>query len=475
MKIYEPIDSKNLLKRLKHYFSWYFDMSDDLEDKQQIIQTIKEGVSFRGTNVYILIAAIFVASLGLNVNSAAVIIGAMLISPLMGPIMGMGLGIGILDYSLIKRSFRNLAIAAAVSIVTSAIYFLISPLSENRSELLARTSPSVYDVLIAFFGGCAGILAVSSKQKGNVLPGVAIATALMPPLCTAGYGLATLQLNYFLGAFYLFLINSIFIGTATALGTKFFHFPLTQHADTRQTKRVSRIVYAIIILTLIPSIYLTVQMFRENYFRADANRFIEQEFQFPNTHILDKKVEMHKGKKTITVTLIGQTLPLDSLKLAMYEKMQSFGLEGVDLVIEQGYSQDKLDINKLSAEMLNDLYQTSQQKITAQTATIDSLQQIIGNLTHPATLSTSISAELKVIFPEVEAISMGTNIFSKEDGSVKTDTVNIAIVTLRKPLSAAQHDKLKNYLQARSGLNDITVIDYKGELSFDNEAKDQKK
>lgn len=475
MKIYEPIDSKNLLKKLKHYFSWYFDMSDDLEDKQLIIENIKDGVSFRGTNVYILIAAIFVASLGLNVNSAAVIIGAMLISPLMGPIMGMGLGIGILDYSLIKRSFRNLAIAAAVSIATSAVYFLISPLSENRSELLARTSPTIYDVLIAFFGGCAGILAVSSKQKGNVLPGVAIATALMPPLCTAGYGLATLQLNYFLGAFYLFLINSIFIGTATALGTKFFHFPLTQHADTRQTKRVSRIVYAIIILTLIPSIYLTVQMFRENYFRADANRFIEQEFQFPNTHILDKKVEMHKGKKTITVTLIGQTLPLDSLKLAMYEKMQSFGLEGVDLVIEQGYSQDKLDINKLSAEMLNDLYQTSQQKITAQTATIDSLQQIIGNLTHPATLSTSISAELKVIFPEVEAISMGTNIFSKEDGSVKTDTVNIAIVTLRKPLSAAQHDKLKNYLQARSGLNDITVIDYKGELSFDNEAKDQKK
>lgn len=475
MKIYEPIDSKNLLKKLKHYFSWYFDMSDDLEDKQLIIENIKDGVSFRGTNVYILIAAIFVASLGLNVNSAAVIIGAMLISPLMGPIMGMGLGIGILDYSLIKRSFRNLAIAAAVSIATSAVYFLISPLSENRSELLARTSPTIYDVLIAFFGGCAGILAVSSKQKGNVLPGVAIATALMPPLCTAGYGLATLQLNYFLGAFYLFLINSIFIGTATALGTKFFHFPLTQHADTRQTKRVSRIVYAIIILTLIPSIYLTVQMFRENYFRADANRFIEQEFQFPNTHILDKKVEMHKGKKTITVTLIGQTLPLDSLKLAMYEKMQSFGLEGVDLVIEQGYSQDKLDINKLSAEMLNDLYQTSQQKITAQTATIDSLQQIIGNLTHPATLSTSISAELKVIFPEVEAISMGTNIFSKEDGSVKTDTVNIAIVTLRKPLSAAQHDKLKNYLQARSGLNDINVIDYKGKLSFDNEAKDQKK
>lgn len=475
MKIYEPIDSKNLLKKLKHYFSWYFDMSDDLEDKQLIIENIKDGVSFRGTNVYILIAAIFVASLGLNVNSAAVIIGAMLISPLMGPIMGMGLGIGILDYSLIKRSFRNLAIAAAVSIATSAVYFLISPLSENRSELLARTSPTIYDVLIAFFGGCAGILAVSSKQKGNVLPGVAIATALMPPLCTAGYGLATLQLNYFLGAFYLFLINSIFIGTATALGTKFFHFPLTQHADTRQTKRVSRIVYAIIILTLIPSIYLTVQMFRENYFRADANRFIEQEFQFPNTHILDKKVEMHKGKKTITVTLIGQTLPLDSLKLAMYEKMQSFGLEGVDLVIEQGYSQDKLDINKLSAEMLNDLYQTNQQKITAQTATIDSLQQIIGNLTRPATLSTSISAELKVIFPEVEAISMGTNIFSKEDGSVKTDTVNIAIVTLRKPLSTAQHDKLKNYLQARSGLNDITVIDYKGKLSFDNEAKDQKK
>ena len=182
---------KNIFQTFKNYLKWFFDISDGLEEKESVINNIKEGVSFRGTNILILILAMFIASLGLNVNSTAVIIGAMLISPLMGPIIGMGLGLGIHDMPLIKRSFRNLAMAALFSIIASTLYFLITPLSEERSELLARTSPTIYDVLIAFFGGCAGILALSSKQKGNVLPGVAIATALMPPLCTAGYGLAT--------------------------------------------------------------------------------------------------------------------------------------------------------------------------------------------------------------------------------------------------------------------------------------------
>ena len=209
---------KNIFQTFKNYLKWFFDISDGLEEKESVINNIKEGVSFRGTNILILILAMFIASLGLNVNSTAVIIGAMLISPLMGPIIGMGLGLGIHDMPLIKRSFRNLAMAALFSIIASTLYFLITPLSEERSELLARTSPTIYDVLIAFFGGCAGILALSSKQKGNVLPGVAIATALMPPLCTAGYGLATLQFNYFLGAFYLFLINSIFIGLCMGSG-----------------------------------------------------------------------------------------------------------------------------------------------------------------------------------------------------------------------------------------------------------------
>lgn len=196
-----------ILDIAKDKLKGYFDLSPYMESEESARKTILDGVSFRGPNIVILILAIFIASLGLNTNSPAVIIGAMLISPLMGPIIGVGLGAGTYDFALIKRSARNLAVAALFSVIASTLFFLISPVSEGRSELLARTSPTIYDVLIGFFGGGAGIVAAACRQKGNVIPGVAIATALMPPLCTAGYGLATWQLQYFTGAFYLFLIN----------------------------------------------------------------------------------------------------------------------------------------------------------------------------------------------------------------------------------------------------------------------------
>ena len=203
------------LTQIKRILTIHFDLRQEKEDEQETIDSLKKGVEFRGTNLWVLIFAIFLASLGLNTNSTAVIIGAMLISPLMGPIMGFGLGLGIADFDLVKRSLRNYLTATLFSVVTATIYFLISPISEAQSELLARTSPTIYDVLIAFFGGLAGIVAGSTKSKGNVIPGVAIATALMPPLCTAGFGLATGNLSYFLGAFYLYFINTVFISLST--------------------------------------------------------------------------------------------------------------------------------------------------------------------------------------------------------------------------------------------------------------------
>ena len=218
------------MKDIKKAFTDYFSLNGYLVPQQEAEQVIREGVSFRGTNLLILVFAILIASLGLNTNSTAVIIGAMLISPLMGPIIGLGLGVGIEDFDLLKRSVRNLTVAAAFSVLASTLYFLISPVSEGHSELLARTSPTIYDVLIGFFGGAAGIFAIGSKSKGNVIPGVAIATALMPPLCTVGYGLATFQMSYFFGALYLFLINSIYIGLATFLGVKLMHFSRMQSA-----------------------------------------------------------------------------------------------------------------------------------------------------------------------------------------------------------------------------------------------------
>lgn len=217
-----------------------FKLLTEKEDYKTVVTNIENGVVFRGTNLWVLIFAIFVASLGLNVNSTAVIIGAMLISPLMGPIMGIGLGMGINDISLLRKAIYNFLVATSVALATSTVFFLLSPLSDAHSEILARTAPNIYDVLIAFFGGLAGILATSSRHKGNVIPGVAIATALMPPLCTAGYGLATLQLSFFFGAFYLFIINTVFIALATFIIVRLLHFPLKDLHSEQSEKELSK-------------------------------------------------------------------------------------------------------------------------------------------------------------------------------------------------------------------------------------------
>ncbi|HYJ64779.1 MAG TPA: TIGR00341 family protein, partial [Parafilimonas sp.] len=254
-----------------------FSLNYEKEKYETVIENINNGVVFKGTNLWILIFAILVASLGLNVNSTAVIIGAMLISPLMGPIMGIGLSIGINDLSLLRKALNNYFFASGTGLITSFIYFFVTPLNEAHSEILARISPNIYDVLIAFFGGFAGIIATSSKQKGNVIPGVAIATALMPPLCTAGYGLATLKLNFLLGALYLFIINTVFIALATLITVRLLRFPGKHLATERAEKRAHRIIIAIAIITVLPSIYFAYDIIQQNKFMQQANRFIDLE------------------------------------------------------------------------------------------------------------------------------------------------------------------------------------------------------
>ena len=241
-------------EEIKAQLRHYFDLRTDKMSEAKAIANIKADAAFRGANLWVLIFAIFVASLGLNVNSTAVIIGAMLISPLMGPIVGMGLSLGINDLDLLKSSAKNFAVATAVSVLTATVYFLLSPYKEVQSELLARTSPTLYDVMIAFFGGAAGIVAIATGGKGNIIPGVAIATALMPPLCTAGYGLATGQWLFFLGAFYLFFINTVFISLATYLGVRFMGFKLHQEVSPERTQKAQRVVMIIILLTVACSV-----------------------------------------------------------------------------------------------------------------------------------------------------------------------------------------------------------------------------
>ncbi len=241
----------------------YTNLHKGEEDKSKVLDTVKTNISFRGSNLWILACAIVVASVGLNVNSTAVIIGAMLISPLMGPIVGAGFGLGTYDFELLKKSLKNLFIATIVSLIVSTIYFFISPFKEAQPELLSRTSPNIYDILIAFFGGIVGAVAITRVEKGNPIPGVAIATALMPPLCTAGYGLATANLKYFLGAMYLYGINCIFICISTFLIVKYLSYPIKKQLDETTQKKVKYYISSLLIIFILPSIYFAYQLFEE--------------------------------------------------------------------------------------------------------------------------------------------------------------------------------------------------------------------
>lgn len=443
------------INKVSTFFINYFSLND-LVPQEEAEKTIRDGVTFRGTNILILIIAILIASLGLNTNSPAVIIGAMLISPLMGPIIGLGLGIGIHDFDLIKRSIRNLIMAAGFSMIASTIYFLISPVNEGHSELLARTSPTIYDVLIGFFGGAAGVIGLCSKNKGNVIPGVAIATALMPPLCTAGYGLATLQPHYFLGASYLFLINSIYIAFSTYIGVKLFKYKTVATADTQRAKRVMRTVYTIAILTMIPSIWLTYEMIRDNKFTMRVSSFVSEECQFPATQVLNTSTFTKDGQRYIKLTLIGKVLPTDSLRMALSSKLPFYGLTGTHIEILQGDAMATPEINS-NASSASEIFQLAQATITQQQSLIDSLRNVNREASQARAVGVQISPELKVIFPEVEDIAMTEPIFA----NVKTDaldTVHVALVKFVKPMSLAQRKKFREYLEARLGIDSLRIV-----------------
>jgi len=442
--------------KLKSLTGNYFSLTPYLVTQQEAEASIREGVSFRGTNLIILVLAIFIASLGLNTNSTAVIIGAMLISPLMGPIIGIGLGVGITDLGLLKRSLRNLVVAAIISMLASTLFFLISPVAEGHSELLARTSPTIYDVLIGFFGGGAGIVAVGSKSKGNVIPGVAIATALMPPLCTAGYGLATFQIHYFLGATYLFLINSIFICLATFIGVKLFNFKPIATVEPERARRIRNTIYGLALLTLLPSVYLTYNMMRQNRFELNADKFVTQECQWPETHVLSTTKTWDKEGKQINLTLIGKSIPQDSLVIALSSRLRFYNLEGTKLKIIQGESPATAADIKSAA--VSDIYQISQNALQAKQAEIDSLNNLIAANRTTIGAAADLLPELRVVFPKIKEIAITKTVFANPaDG--RLDTVDIALVNAVPGLTNASRDELRRYLEARLKIDSISVVE----------------
>lgn len=449
---------KGLLhKQIRDFFVRNFDVRQEKEDELETIESIKKGIEFKGTNLWVLIFATFVASLGLNTNSTAVIIGAMLISPLMGPIMGFGLGLGISDFDLIKRSFRNFATATVFSVITSTLFFLISPISEAQSELLARTQPTVYDVLIAFFGGLAGIVASSTKSKGNVIPGVAIATALMPPLCTAGYGLATGNLVYFLGAFYLYFINSVFISLATFAGVRVMHFQRKEFVDKKREKKVRQYIILIAVLTMCPAVYLTVGIIQSTFYESAANRFVAEQLSFENTQVLDKKIHYHGNKDNeIRVVLIGQEVPEASIAIAR-NKMKDYKLGETKLIVLQGMNNEAVDISSIRAMVMEDFYKNSEERLVEQTKKITVLEQSLARYKSFDELGKTIVPELKVLYPSVKTVSISHAIELTVD-SVRTDTITLAVLKFGKHPDAHEKQKITEWLKARTGAKKLRLI-----------------
>ena len=434
----------------------YFNLHPDLEPQSDVEASIRSGVSFRGSQLVVLIFAIFIASLGLNTNSITVIIGAMLISPLMGPIIGMGLALGIQDYMLLKKGFKNICMAMLGSLIASAVYFLISPQYEGASQLLARTSPSIYDVFVGFFGGAAGILSIACKNKGQVMPGVAIATSLMPPLCTAGYGLATMQMNFFLGALYLFFTNTIFILVATWIGVKLMGYTKVTYDNPQRYHRIRRILYGVVIATIAVSVWLTVTMIQKNVFYAKADEFIRTQMVFPNTQVLNHEEIFEHGHKMINVTLIGEALPKDSLHLAMLQKLDSVGLGGTELNIKQGFSlsTEKNMINE--DENSDKFYQLMQAELLNKQSMIDSLRAEIKNARAFATGSEVLAPELKVLFPSVREVAFANTISADTNGEVQ-DTLHIAFLKVNGTLSETERAKLREYIELRLGQKNVQL------------------
>lgn len=437
------MEKQNLLQFLQKFVVSRFNLRHDQANEQEVIGSITRNSDFVGANLWTLIFAILIASIGLNMNSTAVIIGAMLISPLMGPIMGVGLGIGTNNFELVKKGGRNLITATLIGIATSAIYFWITPLDEAKSELLSRTTPTLWDVFIAFFGGLAGVVAATRNEKSNAIPGVAIATALMPPLCTAGYGLATGHFYYFLGALYLYLINSIFICISTFMIIRLMKFKRVSFDDPTNEKKVSRYILGVIIITVLPSIYLTYGIVHQSIFESSAKKFVKDQFTFKNTMVISTAVNYNTKTPEIDVSLIGKELPqtvIDSIE----SNLKRYQLDEAKLIVRQGFNARKeIDPSKIKTGILEELLQR------------DSLhtQQLKKSTEFP-----DIRNELKALYPTLKSYSLGNAVVRVTDGSKQDDTLTLVVLKFSTPLRRTERAKLTNWLTGRLQADSIKLV-----------------
>jgi uncharacterized hydrophobic protein (TIGR00271 family) len=426
---------------MKKTISDFLNLHTGEEDPKLVVENVTQNVSFRGANLWILACAILIASVGLNVNSTAVIIGAMLISPLMGPIVGAGFALATYNFSLLKKSIKNLLIATAVSLTVSVLYFYLSPFKEVQSELLARTAPNIYDVLIAFFGGIVGAISITRVAKGNPIPGVAIATALMPPLCTAGFGIATGNFSFFLGAFYLYTINCFFICISTFLIIKFLKYRPVQWADKTLEKRIRYGISILIVVMIVPSCYLAYNLLNEKRYTQNVENYINTEFINNGYTVIYKKINYNSNPKSIELAFLSKNL--DSLEIKkLNNDLKDFGISNTNLVIKQNTSD-------LKSEILNEI-NLQKSSVSEKDLQINLLK---GELNIYKTENPELVKEIKILFPEIKEISLG-----KLQTFYKPDSTGVETAIIYQSENPLDEEKLKLWLANKLKTDKIILM-----------------
>ena len=442
------------MNKVSYFFKSLVNMRDHV-DADAAAANIRKGIYFRGPNVFILACAIIIASVGLNLNSIPVIIGAMLISPVMGPILGFGLGLGTNDTALVKDSLKNFIVMVVISILASTLFYLLSPLRlEQQTELLARTNPTLYDVFIALFGGFAGMLENSRKEKGGtVIPGVAIATALMPPLCTVGYGISHLDLHFILGAFYLFIINTVFITLATFVTVKYLHFPSVT-ADEARDKRNARWITLILVILLVPSVYSAVRMIQDNNFAINAQKLVMQNKNLGKSYIYDYKTDLETRPHTLDLYLAGERME-SSARERIYLDAEELGITRSQIIIHE----DAAFQNEMmsESEIIRGILDGHNRQVEALQGQVDSLSATIDFLRAGQLPSELITREIAAQYAGVQEVTLtrGESV-TAESGS--THPAVVAIIRSAVPLSEAERERIRQWLRVRLSVEDVTII-----------------
>ncbi|MGB6037989.1 MAG: TIGR00341 family protein [Cryomorphaceae bacterium] len=428
-------------------------------DYEKTREGIVKDVSFRGHTVYILICSIFIASIGLNLNSPAVIIGAMLIAPLMGPILGIGLALGTNDDELLIKSLKNFGVMVSISLITSTVYFILTPLVEYQPELLARTKPTTLDIFVAIFGGVAGIVAGSRKEKSNVIPGVAIATALMPPLCTAGFGLATGNWPFFFGAFYLFLLNSVFICASTLIGVRYLRFPLRKFVNHQREKRVRFYMALFTTIVILPSLWIFWGVLKESWFKGHAESFVAEVVKMDGARIVNQNFVYNDSLSTIEVFVFGSQVPADTVK-KWQSKLPLYGLETCQLEVFDGDNNDtekELDLlsgklqASIRADIVKDIYDRNESLLEDKERRIKALENELYRRAKSEIDIDLLSKELAITFSELKRIAYATS-FEKDFETSRVDTIPSFLVRWDPKLSK------KNRLKKEAQLNELMRV-----------------